>query len=118
MMGAALLPHLKPHSMTREEVKGKISDYRAYLVFQFDQEAEGPMQNSYLRLRKDPSIGSFHPVLRDLEDAFRIINAIYRVKVVPEEFPSPVTLSPTYPDLPMEMYIPRSPETDIRELYA
>jgi hypothetical protein len=76
------------------------------------------MQNSYLRLRKDPSADSFHPVLRDLEDAFRIINAIYRVKVVPKaEFPQPVTLIPSYPDLPMEDVYPRNPETDIRELY-
>jgi len=84
----------------------------------FDQGVEGPMQNSYLRLRKDPSADSFHPVLRDLEDAFRIINAIYRVKVVPKaEFPQPVTLIPSYPDLPMEDVYPRNPETDIRELY-
>jgi len=48
----------------------------------FDHAVEGPMQNSYLRLRKDPSSGSFHPVLRDLEDAYRIINAIFMVKVV------------------------------------
>ena len=34
-----------------------------------------------------------------------------------EEFPSPVTLIPTYPDLPMEDVYPRNPETDIRELY-
>ena len=84
----------------------------------YDQTVEGPMQNSYLRLKSDPVTNTFHPVLKDLEDAFRIINAIYRVKVVPKmEFPEPVTLIPTYPDLPMEDVYPRQPETSIRELY-
>jgi hypothetical protein len=84
----------------------------------YDQDVEGPMQNSYLRLKSDPVTNQFHPVLKDLEDAYRIINTIYRVKVVPEsEFPGPVTLIPTYPDLPMEDVYPRIPETDIRELY-
>ncbi len=79
---------------------------------------EGPMQNSYLRLKSDPATNRFHPVLKDLEDAYRIINTIYRVKVVAvSAFPSPVTLIPTYPDLPMEDVYPRKPETDIRELY-
>ncbi len=84
----------------------------------YDQNVEGPMQNSYLRLREDKVTGRFHPVLKDLEDAYRIINTIYRVKVTPkEDFPLPVTLIPTYPDLPMEDVYPRVPETDIRELY-
>jgi hypothetical protein len=33
------------------------------------------------------------------------------------DFPSPVTLIPTYPDLPMEHVYPRKPDTDIREIY-
>jgi len=84
----------------------------------FDKKMEGPMQNSYLRLKKDPETNQFHPVLKDLEDAFRIINTIHQVKVNPRAaFPNPVTLIPTYPDLPMEDVYPRVPETDIRELY-
>ena len=84
----------------------------------YDQDVEGPMQNSYLRLRSNELTGTFHPVLKDLEDAYRIINTIYRVSVKPKsEFPSPVTLIPTYPDLPMEDVYPRIPETNIRELY-
>ncbi len=84
----------------------------------YDNSIEGPMQNSYLRLKRDPATGSFHPVLAGLEDAFRIINTIYRVKTIPAgSFPSPVTLIPSYPDLPMEHVYPRIPETDIRELY-
>jgi hypothetical protein len=84
----------------------------------FDNNVEGPMQNSYLRLKKDPVTGQFHPVLKNLEDAYRIINTIYRLKVKPQsEFPGPVTLIPTYPDLPMEDVYPRVPDTDIKELY-
>jgi len=84
----------------------------------FDNDVEGPMKNSYLRLREDYSTGLFHPVLSGLEDAFRTINSIYKVKVKPHSsFPSPVTLIPTYPDLPMEDVYPRVEETDIRELY-
>ena len=84
----------------------------------YDNGVEGPMQNSYLRLKSDPATNKFHPVLKGLEDAYRIINTIYRIKVKPvSEFPGPVTLIPTYPDLPMEDVYPRQPETDIRELY-
>jgi hypothetical protein len=84
----------------------------------YDNEVEGPMQNSYLRLRSDPETNKFHPVLEGLEDAVRIINGIYRIKVIPRTaFPSPVTLIPTYPDLPMEDVYTRIPDTNIRELY-
>ncbi len=83
-----------------------------------EQGVEGPMQNSYLRLKSDQSTNQFHPVLKDLEDAYRIINTIYRVKVVANaDFPSPVTLIPTYPDLPMEDVYPRIPDTNIRQLF-
>jgi hypothetical protein len=40
------------------------------------------------------------------------------VEVNPKDrFPSPVTLIPTYPDLPMEDVYPRVPASDVRELY-
>ena len=85
----------------------------------YDNDVEGPMRNSYLKLKKDAATGAFHPVLKELEDAYRIVNAIYHVKVKPQSqsLPSPVTLVPTYPDLPMEDVYPRIEETDIRELY-
>ena len=84
----------------------------------FANNVEGPMKNSYLRLKSDPQTKQFHPVLKDLEDAFRIINTVYQVNVKPNEnFPAPVTLIPTYPDLPMEDVYPRAEETDTRELY-
>jgi hypothetical protein len=83
----------------------------------YSQGVEGPMQNSYLRLKADAN-GKFHPALKDLEDAYRIINSTHRVKVTPKEkFPTPVTLVPTYPDLPMEDVYPRSGDTDTCELY-
>ena len=78
------------------------------------------MQNSYLRLRAEGPDGLFHPILRGLEDAFRITNGNYRVEVRPNlsGFPSPVTLIPSYPDLPMEYVYPRELETTIREVYV
>ena len=86
----------------------------------YDNGVEGPMRNSYLRLQPDAQTKQFHPVLKGLEDAYRIINTIHEVKVVPApgaNFPGPVTLIPTYPDLPMEDVYPRIPQTDTRELY-
>jgi hypothetical protein len=79
---------------------------------------DGPMQNSYLSLDADPSTRAFHPVLAGLEDAGRIVNGVFRVQVTPRQaFPSPITLVPTYPDLPMEDVYPRVPRTDTREIY-
>ena len=84
----------------------------------FGGRIDGPMQNSYLSLDRDPRSGALHPVLRGLENAPRIINGVFRVEVTPTmPFPSPVTLIPSYPDLPMEDVYPRVPKTDIRELY-
>src|SRR5271155_3981307 len=70
---------------------------------------EGPMQNSYLSLEKDPSTGQYHPVLGGFEDANRIINGIHRVHVTPsgESLYSPLEVVSTYPDLPMEECFPR-----------
>ena len=70
---------------------------------------EGPMQNSYLSLEKDPSTGQYHAVLGGFEDANRIINGIHRVHVTPsgESLYSPLEVVSTYPDLPMEECFPR-----------
>ena len=84
----------------------------------YDNGVEGPMRNSYLRLKADATTKQFHPVVKGLEDAYKIVNTVHRVKVKPiGTFPSPVTLVPTYPDLPMEDVYARVPETDTRELY-
>jgi hypothetical protein len=84
----------------------------------FDGRIDGPMQNSYLSLDADPSTGQRHAVLAALDDAPRIVNGVFRVQVRPNlPFPSPLTLIPTYPDLPMEDVYPRITHTDTRELY-
>ncbi len=76
------------------------------------------MQNSYLTVRRRPN-GSLHPLLRGLEDAQRIINGVQRVSVEPTSPMSdpPLTLVPSYPDLPMEEVYPREVTTDIAEVY-
>jgi hypothetical protein len=77
---------------------------------------DGPMQNSYLSLNHQAR--GLQPIFRDLEDASRMVNGIFRLEVEPlVDFPSPLTLVPTYPDLPMEDVFPRVPKTEIRELY-
>ncbi len=71
-------------------------------------QVEGPMLNSYLNLNKDEATGTYHPLLRDLEDAHRIINAVNQVKVTPAGPGTyPLQVVPTYPDLPMEEVFPR-----------
>jgi hypothetical protein len=100
------------------ELGEKRSDFGLGDVFglSFDDQVEGPMKNSYLRCEKEN--GEYHPVLDGLHDTSRIINGIYRLGIqVNEEFPSPLTLIPSYPDLPMEHVYPRKPRTDIREIY-
>jgi Hypothetical glycosyl hydrolase 6/Beta-galactosidase trimerisation domain len=85
----------------------------------FQGRIEGPMQNSYLRLETDPGTGKQHPILAGLEDAPRIINGVWRVEVAPTQpFPNPpLTLIPSYPDLPMEKVYPRQLKTDIAQVY-
>lgn len=85
----------------------------------FDKNVDGPMRNSYLQLRTDAKNSQTQVILNGLDDTPRIINSIYKVNVKPSAatFPSPVTLIPTYPDLPMEDVYPRVAETDTRELY-
>ncbi len=79
---------------------------------------DGPMQNSYLSLDADPATGRRHEILEGFDGTSRIINGVFRVDVrAAAAFPSPVTLVPTYPDLPMEDVYPRVPHTETREVY-
>jgi len=80
---------------------------------------EGPMQNSYLRLNHS-SAGSPHPLLAGLEHAPRIINGVWRVPVEPSVpvQSAPLTLIPSYPDLPMEMVYPRGERSDLPQVFA
>jgi hypothetical protein len=103
-----------------DERGSRRSDFGLADVFgvSFAGKIDGPMQNSYLSLDADPSTGRRHPILEGLDDAPRIVNGVFRVDVKPTTaFPSPVTLIPTYPDLPMEDVYPRVPKTETRELY-
>jgi hypothetical protein len=74
-----------------------------------NRKLEGPMQNSYLRLE------GRHPLLSGFEDAGRIINGVRRVDVTPlaTSLPPPLTLIPSYPDLPMEEVYARVEKTDV-----
>ncbi len=106
-------------SLYDEEGKQR-SDFglTSLLGVSYDQKVEGPLQNSYLHLRQDAKNSQTQQILKGLDDTPRIINAIYKVDVKPTAtFPSPVTLIPTYPDLPMEDVYPRIAETDTREIY-
>jgi hypothetical protein len=72
------------------------------------------MMNSYLRLEGP------HPLLRGLENAERIINGVARVRTKPSvPYPNPpLTLIPSYPDLPMEEVFPRQDHTGQPEVYV
>ena len=78
---------------------------------------EPRMQNAYLRCEHDAS--GHHPLLRGLEDAPRIIHGVSRVEVSPREKfgPMPLTLIPSYPDLPMEKVFPRVAKTDVAQVF-
>jgi hypothetical protein len=85
----------------------------------FAGRVEGPMQNSYLRLERESGTGSLHPLLAGLEETPRIINGVRRVEVTPDGGAAiPLTLIPSYPDLPMEMVYPRVEKTDSGQLFA
>jgi len=78
---------------------------------------EGPMLNSYLRLEHEAL--PRHVIFTGLEDAPRVINGVSRLEVTPRErfSETPITLIPSYPDLPMEKVYPRVSKTDISCLY-
>jgi hypothetical protein len=86
----------------------------------FAGQIDARMQNSYLTLESDPSTRKRHPLLAGLEDAERIINGVSRVHTRTNgSYPNPpLTLIPSYPDLPMEAVFPRVPKTDIPEVYV
>ena len=86
----------------------------------FDGKIDARMQNSYLRIESDPATGKRHPILAGLDDTERIINGVSRVHTKRNgSYPNPpLTLIPSYPDLPMEHVYPRVPKTDIPEVYV
>src|SRR5262245_56740611 len=86
----------------------------------FKGRVEGPVKNSYLRLEKDPSTGTFHPLLAGLEGVPRIINGIWQLDVEPAgPLNAPLlTLIPSYPDLPMEKVYPRVMKTQTSQVFT
>jgi len=78
----------------------------------------GPLKNTYLNIEKNQA-GNWHPLVKGLEDAGRIVHGGYRLPVEARVHfcEKPVTLVPTYPDLPMEELYPRELRTDIAEVY-
>jgi hypothetical protein len=84
----------------------------------FDGAVDARMQNSYLRLEGEGK--SRHAILAGLENADRIINGAARVHArAAAAYPNPpLTLIPSYPDLPMEEVFPRTPKTDIPEVFV
>jgi hypothetical protein len=105
----------------RDERGGRRSDFGLADLFgvSFRRRAEGPMRNAYLNLEADPRTGRRHPLLAGLDDATRVIHGTWRLDVTPRvEFADrPLTLVPSYPDLPMEMVYPRVPKTEVAEVY-
>ena len=80
----------------------------------YDGAVDARMQNSYLTLNGP------HPLLAGLEDAPRVINGVSRVhtKTIGAYPNPPLTLVPSYPDLPMEEVYPRVAKTDIPEVFV
>ena len=84
----------------------------------YDNGVEGPMRNSYLTINNNASNSAYKQLFEGLENTPRIINTVYRAKVKPNiAFPDPVTIIPSYPDLPMEDVFPRIAKTDDRQIY-
>jgi hypothetical protein len=83
----------------------------------FKGRAQGPMHNSYLRL--DFGGPDAAVLLKGLEVAPRIINGVWRVEVESTEATAraPLTLIPSYPDLPMEKLYPRTTEPGPAEVF-
>lgn len=85
----------------------------------FAGKVDADVRNSYLNIDKDPQTGRYHPLVQGLEDATRIINGTSWVHTRKQSgMNAPLTLVPSYPDLPMEQVFPRVPRTDIPGVYA
>jgi len=83
----------------------------------FNGRAETQMHNAYLRLEHERAKGN--AMFVGLEDAPRIIHGVNRLDVTPRATfgPAPITLIPSYPDLPMEKVYPRVSHTDVAQVF-
>ncbi len=78
---------------------------------------EGPLQNSYLKINAGHD-GKSHSIVGGLEDAYRIVNGTFQVSVESDDsFQSPITIIPSYPDLPMEDVYVRNESTNKSGVY-
>ena len=83
----------------------------------YDGAIDARMQNSYLRLEADAA-GKRHPILAGLDGTERIINGVSRIHTKGSYANPPLTLIPSYPDLPMEEVFPRVAKTDVPEVFV
>jgi len=85
----------------------------------FAGRVDAGVRNSYLNIDKDPATGRYHALVAGLEDATRIINGVTWVHCQGTSTnAAPLTLVPSYPDLPMEQVFPRVPRTNTPGVYA
>ncbi len=84
----------------------------------FEGKIDTQLHNSYLTIEE--AAGKQHPLTKGLENATRIINGVnwVHVKATRPLAANPVTLVPSYPDLPMEEVFMRTPHSDIPGVYA
>jgi hypothetical protein len=103
----------------RDERGAERSDFGLAGLFgvSFAGRRPGPVRNSYLRLEHESAAG--HPLLKGLEDAPRVIHGAWQLEVrARQPFPNPpVTLIPSYPDLPMEKVYVRQPRTVVPQVF-
>ncbi len=86
----------------------------------FDGKIDTQVHNSYLNVEKNPADGTYHTLVKGLENATRMINGVnwIHVKATEPQKYSPLTLVPTYPDLPMEEVFTLVPHTDTPGVYV
>ena len=118
-MGGSLLATYETSLYDEEGCERKDFGLADIFGAHFKGRLPGPMKNSYLRLERDLDINHSHPILAGLDETERIINGLFWLDVEPVDpsMRSPLTLIPSYPDLPMEMVYPRVERTDTAAVY-
>jgi hypothetical protein len=79
----------------------------------FAGQIDEPVKNSYLTLRRP------HPLLAGIEGTPRVVATSQQIHVRPHDKQlQPLTLVPSYPDLPMERLVMTEPETAIPAVFC
>lgn len=86
----------------------------------FEARRDGPIQNPYFRVERDPGKGNHHPLLKGLEDADILIGGVWQLDVKPTEPLSDVALTriPPITNLPMEKTYWTVQRTDVPGVYT